>query len=149
MIVLDDHDKLATLSETDITFTKVIGSNFGPLYNRCLRTTLSNKIHIFELGAAPEFELHLRYGYYEIGIPKRSNFKLCNIKKNIHVEIKINGKTDYSHSSGRERIFKEQRYILEYVGDFDRFKLLKEPYEPILKQVPNERNVVDLNKPLW
>ena len=65
------------------------------------------KFEIFQLKKVDnQIELHLLYDYYEIGEPKRDNFKLCNLEMNTPTEIKINGKLDHSLSSGRERTYK-------------------------------------------
>jgi hypothetical protein len=149
LITIEDDNQPQTFTSSDLRFTKVIGSNYEPDFNHCFHLARHNKLDIFEIRKEDEIELHLQYGYFEIGIPERKNFKLCDIKKNKPVEIKINGKTDFSLSSGRERIFKEQDYIFEYIGDFDKCKILKEPYGAILKSVPADRKVIDLNKGLW
>lgn len=118
--------------------------------NHCF--TLGNfiKLDIFKLKRDhEELELFLQHGYFEVGIPSRDNFKLCTIKKNSPVEIKINGKTESSLTARRARQFKEQHYIIDYIGDFRSCKLLREPYDPVIKQVPANRKVVDLIKPLW
>jgi hypothetical protein len=117
--------------------------------NHCFSTARTNPLDIFEIRMKEELELHLKYGYFEVGIPERENFKLCTIKQNSPVEIKINGKTDASLSSRRARVFKEQYYVIEYLGDFSHCKLLKEPFETHIKHVPENRKVVDLIKPLW
>ena len=117
--------------------------------NSCFRLSQPNRFAIFELRKQEELELYLQYGYFEVGIPERKNFKLCTIKKQQPIEIKINGKTDFSATSRRERTFKEQHFIIEYVGDFNSCKLLKSPITPHVKQPPKPIKVVDLLKPLW
>lgn len=124
----------------------------APVYNHCFHLTRVNKLDIFKIHKQGEIELHLEYGDYgclELGVPRRDNIKLCDIKLNQPVEIKINGKIDSSLSSGRARMFKEQDYIIEYIGDFDKCYLLREPWEPVLKKVPQERKLVDMMKTLW
>lgn len=120
-----------------------------PELNHCFSTARKNQLAIFELRMKEELELHLHYGYFEIGIPERANFKLCTLQPNYPVEIKINGKTDASLTSRRARVFKEQYYIVEYLGDYTHCKLLKEPYDSYIKQIPETRKVIDLIKPLW
>ena len=118
-------------------------------YNRCLHLARNNKFDIFEIKKKDDIELHLKYGYFEVGIPRRENFKLGEIKRNKPIEIKINGKTDSSLTSRRARVYKEQAYIFEYIGDFDKCKILREPYDSTVKHVPAERKVIDLTKQLW
>ena len=149
LITIEDDNQPQAFTAANLRFTKIIGSNSTPDYNHCFHLTRSNKLDIFEIRVGVHIEIHLLYGYFEVGIPKRLNFKLCDIKMNKPVEIKINGKTDFSLSSRLARVFKEQDYIIEYIGDFDKCKILKEPYEPTLKQVPTNRKVIDLMKPLW
>jgi hypothetical protein len=147
IITLEDNNQQETFSATDLQHTKMIASNNEPGFNRCFKQKSFAKIDIFEI--KNDLELFLKYDSYEVGIPERKNFKLCILKINNPVEIKINGKTDFSMTSGRERIFKEQHYIFEHLGDFGSCKILKEPYESIIKRVPAERKIIDLIKPLW
>ena len=149
LITQEDNNELNSNASSDLRFTKVIGSNLRPCYNHCFHLTRTIKFEIFEIKQEDDIDLYLQYGYFEVGIPKRENFKLCVIKKNSPIEIKINGKTDFSASSGRTRIFKEQAYLFDYIGDFEKCKILKEPYDHAVKCVPTERKVVDLIKQLW
>lgn len=105
--------------------------------------------YIFELKKAALLELHLKYGFFEIGLPSRENFKICELKKEEPVEIRINGKLDHSMSSGRQRQFKEQLYVFHYLGDFDSAFLLKPPFSKEKKIIPARRKQINLLKPLW
>lgn len=120
-----------------------------PDFHHCFHLHHPNRLDIFEIRQNEDLELFLRYGYYAVGVPERPNFKLCELKKGSAVEIKINGKTDFSLTSRRGRQFKEQHYIFHYVGDFTHCRILKEPYAPFVKEMPADRKVVDLLKPLW
>lgn len=117
--------------------------------NRCFHFARRNVLDIFELKKGPLIELHLRYDHFEVGMPKRNNFKLCELKNKEPVAIKINGKLDHTLTVGRARTFKEQHYIFEYLGDFDACHLLREPCPPYGKKIPVHRKTVDLIKPLW
>lgn len=117
--------------------------------NRCFYLHHPNPLHIFQLKKEEELVLDLKYGYFEVGTPKRNDFKLCELKLNEPVEIKINGKTDAAMASGRERKFKEQFYIFNYLGEFREAVFLKEPFAPIIKEIPRERKEVNLLKTLW
>lgn len=139
LITLNDNNNI-----NENTFPKE-NTNF----NNCFNLISTKSIDIFELKMKEDLELHLKYGYFEVGIPERQNFKLCNINKNQSIEIKINGKTDSSLSSRRARVFKEQYYIYDYIGDFHKCKILKEPFDSHLKHVPENRRVIDLIKQLW
>ena len=149
LITIEDDNQQQAFDAVDLQRTKVIASNKNPEKNRCFNTRHSNRLDIFDIKFKSEIDVFLHYDYFDVGIPERDNFKICSLKMHQPVEIKINGKTDSSMSSGRERIFKEQSYILEYAGDFSGCKLLKEPYDGITKHIPSERKIIDLMKPLW
>jgi len=108
------------------------------------------KFEIFQLKKVDEqIELHLLYDYYEIGEPKRENFKLCNLEMNTPIEIKINGKLDHSLSSGRERTYKEHCYIFHLIGETDAFELVRPPFKGSIKNIPKPLKTVDLIKKLY
>ncbi len=108
------------------------------------------KFEIFQLKKVDDqIEIHLFYDLYEIGKPKRENFKLCNLEINTPIEIKINGKLDHSMSSGRERSYKEHCYIFHLTGETNKFELIKEPFNGSVKQVPKPLKTVDLMKQLY
>lgn len=108
------------------------------------------KFEIFQLKKVDkQIELHLLYDYYEIGEPKRENFKLCNLEMNTPIEIKINGKLDHSLSSGRERTYKEHCYIFHLIGETDAFELVREPFKGSIKKIPKPSKKVDLMRKLY
>ena len=108
------------------------------------------KFEIFQLKRINnQIELHLLYDLYEIGEPKRENFKLCNLEMNTPIEVKINGKLDYSMSRGRERSYKEHCYIFHLIGETDEFELAREPFKGSVKQIPKPLKTVDLMKELY
>jgi len=149
LITIEDDNSHNTLTSRDLRFRKIIYPNLKPKYNHCFDLSKHNKLDIFEIRNSAEIELYLKYGYFEVGTPERENFKLCELGNNKPIEIKINGKTDFSMSSRRARVFKEQDYIFEYLGDFNKCKILREPYESNLKYLPTDRKIVDLMKQLW
>jgi hypothetical protein len=108
------------------------------------------KFEIFQLKKVDnQIELHLLYDYYEIGEPKRENFKLCNLEMNTSIEIKINGKLDHSLSSGQERTYKEHCYIFHLIGETDEFELARTPFKGSIKQIPKPSKKVDLMRKLY
>lgn len=108
------------------------------------------KFEIFQLKKnEDQIELHLLYDLYEIGEPKRENFKLCNLEVGVPLEIKINGKLDHSMSRGRERSYKEHCYIFYLIGETDEFELAREPFAGIVKSIPEPIKKVDLMKELY
>lgn len=67
--------------------------------------------------------VHLNYqdnGFY-IGIPRRDNFQVAQLAPNQPVRITINGKSDFSASSRRERTFYLLDYLFVYYGEFTEF----------------------------
>lgn len=94
-------------------------------------------------------ELFLEYGYFEVGIPERQNFLLSILRQNCPVEVLINGKLDYTHSSRKERLFKEQRFIIEYLGSFGHCFAMRPPFDPVVKTIPQAGKTINLLKPLW
>lgn len=118
--------------------------------NRCFRLQKSVKADIFRIARRETgIELHLEYGYFDVGVPERENFKLCNLGLHQPVEILINGKTDHTLSARRERLFKEQSYIIEYCGDFNECFILRPPFSPVCKKIPADRKIINLLRPLW
>jgi hypothetical protein len=149
LIMLEDD--LAPIHSQAINMTKLNGVTSNPKSANvhCLHLDRKCTFDIFEIKHKEHLELHLRYGYFEVGIPTRENFKLCEIREKKPIEIKINGKIESSLTSRRARVFKEQTYIITYLGDFSQSRILKEPFSATLKKVPTNRKVVDLVKPLW
>ena len=80
-----------------------------------------------------------------IGDPARDSFTISVLENGRPVEVKINGKLDTS----RGRHYKEQCFIFQLLGEFDRCFLLEENEASIIKQVPANRKLVNLLKPLW
>jgi len=108
------------------------------------------KFEIFQLMKNDDqIELHLLYDLYEIGEPKRENFKLCNLEVGIPIEIKINGKLDHSMTRGRERSYIEHCYIFHLIGETNEFELAREPFAGKVKSIPEPIKKVDLMKELY
>ena len=149
LITIEDDQQPNIFTPSSLQYTRVFGQNVKAASNNCLDLSKPAIFDIFEFRTEEEVELYLNYGYFEVGIPKRNNFKLCEIRKNCPIEIKINGKTDHSMSRGRERIFKEQYYVFDYVGDFDSCYILKEPFKAVEKNTPTITKTIDLIKQLW
>lgn len=115
------------------------------LYRKCPKIELD----IFELKLNEKIELHLLYNQFAIGLPERDSFKLCDIKMNQPIEIKINGKLDFSLTSRRERTYIEQQYIIQYFGVFNSCEIYKPNSSISDKQFPSNLKSIDLNKVLW
>lgn len=61
------------------------------------------------------FKLEIDYSM-EIGIPKRENHKLCDLRKSQPIRYKTNGKSDFTMSGRKERTFYEFDYVIEWIG---------------------------------
>lgn len=117
--------------------------------NHCYKRNSLNKLDAFQLKFNETIEIHLAYSYFQVGLPARSNFKICELQQEKPVAIKINGKTDFSLTGRRERNFTEQEYIFVDLGNFSNYSLLPSTAPAILKTAPTNSKVIDLNKPLW
>ena len=118
------------------------------LFNDCLTLTAPRQFSIFDIKKKEEIELHLRYNYFFVGYPERKNYKLCDLRKQQSVEIKINGIIDFSLTGRRDRVFIDQQYVFNYVGDFKNCKFLPEKELCEIVSVPENRKLINLLKPL-
>jgi len=107
------------------------------------------KFKIFEFSVNGNIELHLKYDHFEIGEPAREDFKLCDLKPSHPVEVKINGKLDFSLTSRRARTYKEQIYIFDVLGEVDQIKSMDTVMPSMSLNIPSDRKVINLLKPLW
>jgi hypothetical protein len=125
-------------------------SRYRGLQNSCLQMTGRQRSHIFELRKTKgELELFFKSAYFELRTPARDDFKIGNLLLNKPLEIRINGKYDFSLTGRRDRTFIERDYLFEYLGSFASCKILREPADTVIKQVPTGRKMVDMRKPLW
>lgn len=115
----------------------------------CFQNKSAHELGFIQLKLDQKIELYLKHGYFEVGFPKRDNFKLCELIVHKPVAIKINGKRDFSAGGRRARTFVEQEYIFHYLGDFIHCEILKEPTIAVQKAIPIEYKIIDLLKPLW
>ena len=144
-----DNCTLLTIEDNNNEFHHTLPNIYPYKTNQCFQQAQHVKLDIFNLQLTTQIEMHLAYGYFEIGIPERENFSLGVLHPHQPMAIKINGKTDASLTDRRERMYKEQHYIYENMGTFRQCYLLKEPSEPIVKKVPEAARTIDLLKPLW
>lgn len=70
------------------------------------------------------YELFIEYASnsMRIGIPKRENHKICDIKENKPIRYRINGKSDFTMSGSKERTFYEFDFIIEWIGKADKIE---------------------------
>lgn len=136
VVILMDQQEGSAQTVSHITDKVILSSNLQ-----------YNKIDFFELAFADAFELHLRCDQSMIGLPERDNYQLCLLREGSAVEVNINGKFDFSLTGRMDRTYIEQRYLWQYLGDYDRFEptsshTIKRPDLP-------ERKTIDIRKPLW
>ncbi|MBU2019109.1 MAG: hypothetical protein KJ941_05635 [Bacteroidetes bacterium] len=112
--------------------------------------TLRSNVELFELiktGERYEVWFDGITNSFQIGIPKRDRFKLCNLEIGQSVEIKINGKHDFTMTGRSERTFREKQYLIKYVGKADSIEILAQNKIEKMKTL-NVENLqkVDLRK---
>ena len=141
-----EHSDLILLIDDNFkAFQNVVYTNEK---NLCFRNNSSNKFDFLQVKLGEKVELYLKPGYFEIGLPERDEFKICELTIDKPVSIKINGKRDFSLTGRRARTFVEQEYIFNYVGDYKEIKI-EEELPVTLKNVPVERKIIDLMKTLY
>lgn len=135
LIILSDFNQAPKTPTTDVQFVNLTGRG--------------KKFEIFQI-RQPEgaIELHLLYDMFEIGIPKRENFKLCEFKMGVPVEVKINGKLDHTASWHSQRVYYEKCYIFHLIGETDTFQINQSVVEHN-KSIPRPVKKVDLMKTLY
>ncbi len=95
--------------------------------NPCIFKQLNTpkSFEIFRIKRSDDvYELFLDYtsNALRIGIPKRDNHKICELKPSKPVRYKINGKSDFTMSGRKERSFCEFDYIIEWEGKAERIE---------------------------
>ncbi|WP_134684381.1 hypothetical protein [Brevibacillus migulae] len=95
------------------------------------------------------FEVHLNYSLFGVGIPKRDNFKLAELKKGSGIRVRINGKLDFSASARRERIYTEHDILMKYYGCMKNCTFVSSTVEFGKKVNPDEYKLIDLRKTLY
>ncbi|RZK58434.1 MAG: hypothetical protein EOO91_08270 [Pedobacter sp.] len=139
-------DLILLIDDNFQTFQNVV---YTSEKNLCFRNKSENKFDFLQIKLDEKVELYLKPGYFEVGFPERNEFKVCELTISKPVSIKINGKRDFSLTGRRARTFIEQEYIFNYIGDFTSIQIEKEPFHSVVKNVPTEKKVIDLMKPLW
>ncbi|APH41250.1 Uncharacterized protein A9P81_1439 [Leptospira interrogans serovar Copenhageni/Icterohaemorrhagiae] len=105
------------------------------------------KFDIFEFEKMSSDKVNLFFNGTNLGIPKRQSFQIASLSLNSPVRIKINWKSDFSFSQGKERQFYELDYIVEFKGIFETFLRENPKTETFLKyiQISNCKEI-DLRK---
>jgi hypothetical protein len=118
-----------------------------PLLTAFRGTAGSVKFEIFEFRRAMDgvFELWLNYRSI-IGIPKRENHKIAELREGKPVRYMINGKDDFSLSGRLQRTFYEFDYIIEYLGRAGKIEYLPESNISTSKVPPSGCKTVNERK---
>jgi hypothetical protein len=103
------------------------------------------EIDIFKLRLDENIELFINWDYWKIGNPIRENFKIAELKENQPINIKIDGKRDFSMSKGKKRTFIENNYIIEYKGIINEIEISKDN-ETFAKKIPTNMKEINLMK---
>ncbi|MCH1911997.1 hypothetical protein L9Z41_18125 [Leptospira noguchii] len=105
------------------------------------------KFDIFEFEKMTSDQVNLFFNGTNLGVPKRQSFQIASLSPNSPVRIKINWKSDFSFSRGKERQFYELDYIVEFKGIFETFLRESTKTETFLKdiQISNCKEI-DLRK---
>lgn len=141
LIILEDHNSERILGKEKSDHAQV---QFFNIHNS------PKAYRLFKLKEeGGDIEIHLNYQLFQIGEPKRGNFKLCHLAIDMPVEIRINGKLDHSMSARKERTYLEHYFIFHWLGEADQAALLREPFEGFTKEIPEPQKVIDLIKPLY
>ena len=100
---------------------------------------------IFKIKKGQVIEFHLNWDEWKIGFPIRENYKLIDLKLNRPVEIKVNGKRDFSMTGRGKRTFYENNYILEYKGIFSELRV-NNNLSKVIKRIPKISKQINLLK---
>lgn len=103
---------------------------------------------IFELRKTDNdsIEVWLKYSN-TIGIPKRENHKIAELKVGKPIRFKINGKDDFTMTGRKQRTFSEFDYILEYIGTADKIEYKESNKIEMSKAIPvTDCKVIDERK---
>jgi hypothetical protein len=78
---------------------------------------------IFEFKKTLEQSIEVWLKYTDsIGIPKRENHKIAELRIGKPIRFKINGKDDFTMTGRKQRTFSEFDYFLEYLGTADKIQ---------------------------
>jgi len=103
---------------------------------------------IFELKKTTSESIEIWLKYSEtIGIPKRENHKIAELKQGKSIRFKINGKDDFTITGRKQRTFFEFDFIIEYIGTADRIEYKELNKIERTKALPlNDCKVIDERK---
>lgn len=116
-------------------------------------TTNQKSFDIFNVKQKDDanFEIFLNYdkNAVSIGIPKRDNHKISEIKPGAPFRYLINGKSDFSMTGRKQRTYYEYEYIFEGLRPVNRIEYLDEKELLVLKKIERKNcKIIDERKML-
>ena len=103
------------------------------------------EILMFKMIEAGILEVHFKWDYWKVGVPKRDDFQVAALRRGESVQIKTDGRSDTTLSWRKERTFIERDIIVAYLGTFTSVTYHKElPLKE--KEIIQAKKVVDLMK---
>lgn len=132
-----DNERIKLLQDFKNAIEYLVSGNFTqhPYQFKC-----------FNIQQKENIEIHLNWNYWDIGIPERENFKICELQKNKPIEINVNGKRDFSMTGRRARTFVERNFIIEYLGTVSE---IEETNNIFQKKIPTTKKRINLLKKLF
>jgi hypothetical protein len=125
-------------------------SSSRPSYALFKGLHLSLHFELFRLTYSDNFfNLHLNYSghSYRIGVPRRADYKLAELKLNQPVRVSLNSKSDYERHA---RTYGHFEYVFVYYGLVTRFEVQSASELTLLKPVPiDEAKHINLLKVLY
>lgn len=118
-----------------------ISANPQLLYFNSPKKLWPFEIFKIEKSNSDTFDIHLNYSAndYQIGIPKRDDHKIAELKLNNPIRYRVNGKSDFTMSGRKQRTFVEFDYIFEYLGQADNVEFKDLNKIEKVKQIPSDR----------
>ena len=111
-------------------------------YQRSAGSHAPMRLSVFDLKPGVPIQVGFRYESSAIGYPTRNSFTLGPLEAGRPLELRINGKRDFSASGRRERTYTEQRFRLELYEGW-------KPGDAILHPDSTDILLIDLRKPMW
>lgn len=87
-----------------------------------------------------DIELDYSNNEFYIGIPKRNDHKIAELKLNSPIRYQLNGKSDFTMSGRKQRTFTEYDYVIQYLGKAEKIKF--EAFNKIekIKEIPHYKS---------
>lgn len=103
---------------------------------------------IFKLRKTDKDSIEVWLKYSDIiGMPKREDHKIAELKVGKPIRFKINGKDDFTMTGRKQRTFSEFDYILEYIGTANKIEYKELNKIETIKTIPvTDCKVIDERK---